>query len=313
MGLVQKSTKRLMRVHICGLNDLYTTDNRTYKNRKKEGGTPLNDNAAGGRELRRLRLRYGVTLQDAAARMTMSPSLLSRKERGTEEIRRDDIRSAISAYSLTPREAVRVWLAAGFVPEHAPASFDNSHLASYARHTLAHLALPAILVDAFWYIRVWTHDVEAMWALNSMAGTDIHMVDSLFVDTLRKQQGMQWHSYAAHMMRFFWQGTLPVVGMPEFRDMLYTLRRRYGEAFVQTWNRAHQKTQNSLSLATLAHPATVQYQSAYGTITYTVATGMLALPPPYEIIVYIPYDAESLERYQHVRAALGPGYLHYRL
>jgi transcriptional regulator with XRE-family HTH domain len=65
-----------------------------------------------GQELRRLRQKYGLTLQDAADRMLISASVLSRRERGVEPSRREDIQSAITAYRLTEEEACSLWMAA---------------------------------------------------------------------------------------------------------------------------------------------------------------------------------------------------------
>ncbi len=57
-----------------------------------------------GAALRRLRFERGLTLRQAAPFFSVSVAALSRKERGIDQISRDDIRHAIQGYRLKPQK-----------------------------------------------------------------------------------------------------------------------------------------------------------------------------------------------------------------
>lgn len=261
---------------------------------------------AAGRELRRLREKYTLTLHEAAARLALSASVLSRRERGVEPIKREDIQSALSAYPLTAEEAYHLWMVAGFIPDVPPAvgqAAPTDESLQAAARLLQDLALPAMIMDMYGYIVLWTPEMEALWMLSQIEGSAIHLIDMLFSPQAGAALAEQDDAFRATLLRRFVQRTLHLANTPRFRHMLRDVRTRYGSAFLHLWQQAH-----SQQVSSAAMPG-VQQHSAAGSITYALAQSTCYYPLHYEILTCIPYDAQSLERYQQMRAALGGGSL----
>jgi transcriptional regulator with XRE-family HTH domain len=289
-------------VHICGFIFLYTKNTNTLFYEYTEKEPAMDYDTAAGRELRRLREKYALTLHEAAARLGLSAPVLSRRERGIEPTRREDIQGALKAYPLTAEEAYHLWMVAGLIPDAPPAvgqaTHPDEHLQAAAR-LLHDLEMPAMIMDMYGYIVLWTPEMEALWALSQIAGSAIHLIDMLFSPRIGAALADPDDACRAAVLRRFVQRTLHLASTPRFRHLLRDARARYGSAFLTLWQRAHSEQGNSAAL-----PG-VQQHSAAGSITYALAQSTCYYPLSYEILTCIPYDAQSLERYRQVRAASG--------
>ncbi len=268
---------------------------------------------AAGQTLRRLRQKYGLTLQEAALHMGLSVSALSRKERGLDQIRRGDIQRASRAYDLVPEEVYHLWMSAGFIPEAISPAQGRDQVCSIGARLLEDLALPAFILDILGYIRIWTHEIEAIWSLSQIAGEHIHLVDVLFGHTTRRTVADDWDAYVVHMIKLFYLRTLHVSNDPTFRELLHSLRRKYGELFIEKWNRAHSEGPGKTTAAAHVSVVVMRQASEYGAISYMMSQSAFYYPPHYDLISYVPSDMTSLERYEQFRTALGAARLYYRL
>jgi transcriptional regulator with XRE-family HTH domain len=260
---------------------------------------------AAGRELRRLREKYTLTLHEAAARLALSAPVLSRRERGIEPIKREDIQSALSAYPLTAEEAYHLWMVAGLLPEAPPVAAQTAHAderKQAAARLLQDMALPAMIMDMYGYMVLWTPEMEALWALSQRESSALHLIDMLFSPGARATLADPDDACRAAVLRRFVQRTLHLTSTPRFRHMLREVRARYGSAFLHLWQRAH-----SQQVSSSAALPSVQQHTVAGSITYALAQSTCYYPLYYEILTCIPYDAQSLERYQQMRAAMGSG------
>lgn len=269
-------------------------------------------NQAAGRELRRLRRRAGLRLQQAAAAMQQSAAMLSRRERGQEKVRRHDIQRAIAAYRLTESESYSLWFVAGLLPEPAPTLQDQQDVRQMLGWLLAELALPGLALDRSGQVCAWTPEVEAVWPLSQITPGAIHLVEGLFAPLARQRLGSFWEAFARQMLQVFYQRTLPIANDPTFRDLLRGLRLRYGHAFTDGWNQAHAAHHTGGALAA-SSPATLAHASAAGPIRYVLAQNLDCFPPQYAPVVWVPASRESLERYEQFRAGLADRRLHLRL
>lgn len=123
-------------------------------------------NKAAGILLRSLRRQRGLTQVEAAHLLSTSSPVLSRKERGQEQIERLDIQLAITAYQLNAQESQALWSAAGYLPEpplHRPAE----QIYCQAKRLLTELPFPAFLVDELAEIQAWNQPLVALWVANA--------------------------------------------------------------------------------------------------------------------------------------------------
>ncbi|NJO85052.1 MAG: helix-turn-helix domain-containing protein [Blastochloris sp.] len=256
----------------------------------------MDDDIAAGRELRRLRQKYGLTLHEAAARLALSAPALSRRERGVEPIKREDIHSVLRAYPLTREEAYDIWMVAGFIPdaphagEHALPSDERLQAAA---HLLRDLPLPAMILEVYGYIVLWTPEMEALWAPSRLHGSALHLIDMLLSPGAGTALADHADSFRAALLRRFVQRTLHLAHTPHFRHLLRDGRARYGNGFLDLWQRAH--IEPGTNSAVPAVP-TVQQPSAYGDIRYVLAQSTCYYPFSYELLTCVPADAQSLAR-----------------
>lgn len=70
-----------------------------------------------GAEVRRLRIQRKLMQRNTALQLGMTPSVLSRKERGSMTFTRDDIKQLITIFALNPEESLRLLMIAGYIPD----------------------------------------------------------------------------------------------------------------------------------------------------------------------------------------------------
>lgn len=120
-------------------------------------------NKAAGAMLRSLRRQRGLTQIQAACLLNTSSPVLSRKERGQEQIERLDIQLAIAGYQLNHEERQALWSAAGYLPE-PPVHQQAEHRCCQAKQLLAELPFPAFLVDEVGEVQAWNQPLAALWS-----------------------------------------------------------------------------------------------------------------------------------------------------
>lgn len=111
-------------------------------------------NKEAGAMLRTLRRQRQLTQCEAAHRLNTSAPVLSRKERGQEQIERVDVQLAVAGYQLNAGESYALWLAAGYLPEPALDSPCAPDLHTFASRLLVELPFPAFVVDAWGHWQV---------------------------------------------------------------------------------------------------------------------------------------------------------------
>jgi transcriptional regulator with XRE-family HTH domain len=267
-----------------------------------------------GQILRVLRHQRGLTLKQAAVSLHTSAPVLSRKERDSDAIERQDIRLAVRSYQLSAWEAYQLWTAAGFNPEpSAPA--ERSHDArDLAEALLPGIAFPAFIGDTLGYVRAWNQDIEAIWSTSQslVERRRPHIVDDLFSPRLRARLGQRWDAYVAQSLKIFYHKTLRVAHEPAFRALLDELNDRHGAEFVRRWNAAQDRRNGHTALPQAGlGGAVVVHDSPFGVIEYLLTQCVFQVPQEYELLMYVPLGEANQERYQRFKATVGGPKLYY--
>ncbi len=259
---------------------------------------------AAGQELRKLRQQRGLTLEQVATSVGISAPVLSRKERGEQMINREDIRTIIERFGLTPWEAYTLWTTAGFIPETIDAPDGSSSLHEAIREVLRKLAFPACVLTPPGYFLAWNQAFEATYHPSRCSPRPLHVLDLLFHGAPAPEMDRSWNRSLWQVMRVFYQWTPRIAHEPDFTRLLNDLSRRYGDAFDRQWYNLQVGNGSQIGLSDLGEPAVVQ-GSPYGDITYLVMRASFAEHREYELVVLVPCGAASQQRYQRVREAIG--------
>lgn len=270
-------------------------------------------NKAVGTLLRKLRQQRKLTLKQAAARLNTSAPVLSRKERGADEVERLDIRLAITGYCLTPWEAYALWTEAGFIPEPMQPPARTYNLRDFAETLLLNLPFPAFIQDILGYVVAWNEGIEAIWLPSQTESPRLHIIDELFTARVRVYLGEHWDAYILRALKVFYHKTLSISNDPTFRELLAYLSRRHPDVFVAKWNLAQTTTEGPLEPPAIEMGSTiVPHASPYGLIDYLVMQSAFQFPPEYELIMYVPFGKENQERYEQFKATMGPNRLYFQ-
>jgi transcriptional regulator with XRE-family HTH domain len=264
---------------------------------------------AAGQILRRLRQQRGLTLTEVAASVGISVPVLSRKERGEQAIERKDIRAIIEQFRLSPWEAYELWTGAGFVPEPVELPIQPASLRTFANTFLLKIPFPAYIITPLGYLLAWNQEFETLWTPSQRAIKPLHLLDIILSTQVSTRMASAWERYVRQALHMLYQWSLRRGREPRFDWLLKTLSERYGAAFDKPW----QKMQSSASLrARVAsyREMLVPQQTSAGTITYIALRGVSHVPQEYELIVLVPFGAESHERYQQVRETMPPSRLY---
>jgi len=261
-----------------------------------------------GAALRHLRFERGLTLRQAAPFFSVSVAALSRKERGIDQISRDDIRHAIQGYHLKPAEAAELWAAAGMLPDlpaHKPVQVD---MRSFAGPLLINLLFPAFVIDSFGHIKAWNHAVEYMWEFSQEEQVPLHLISRMFSQRARFILGDHWHNEASKFVVDFYRSTLPISGRPAYSRTIRMLEERHGDEFVLMWNEARRLIFDAGSNAELSDISgmRVRYESDSGPIEYLVLQSAFRFSTPYALFIHVPYGHDNHLRYETLFATMGP-------
>ncbi len=271
----------------------------------------LDYSTTAGQVLRRLRKQRNLTLTQAARQLGTSTPVLSRKERGQDEIKRIDIRAAITVYQLSPWEAYELWIASGFIPEPTLPVARNYDLYELAETLLPHIPFPAFIMNVPGYILAWNQEIEAIWSLSLSENKQVHIIDELFSERIRQLLGIRWEQYVSQALKVFYNKTFRIANDPTLRHLLDHLCRRHGETFIRKWNEAQSAYAVDAKLSPLDMGATVvMHDSPYGMIDYLVMHMTFQFPQEYEVTMYVPFGAQNQKRYQRFKATMGPGRLY---
>ncbi|MFN8487768.1 MAG: helix-turn-helix transcriptional regulator [Caldilineaceae bacterium] len=226
-------------------------------------------NKAAGTMLRSLRRQRGLTQIEAARLLNTSSPVLSRKERGQEQIERLDIQLAIVGYQLNYEESQALWSAAGYLPEPTLRHEQQNNLCDRARSLLAELPFPAFIVDASGQVQAWNQSLAALWPASDAP------VDQC------------------------------PVNQPAFCQWLRQRTAKYEEELVAKGQDAQQNSQVQAERWTEElRNALVQYASPFGPIAYLVLQTTFSFPHAYELIVYVPFGLEDQRRYEQFKAQM---------
>jgi len=260
---------------------------------------------ATGKMIRQLRRQRGLTLARAAAIMRTSAPVLSRKERGQDNIERTDIRRAIEAFQLTPWEAYELWLAAGFIPEPTLEPPRTCDLHELAEAFLPHLPCPAFIIDELWYVWAWNQGIEEIWQVSQAESDYLHVLDDLFSERVRGLLREEWDRYIMQAMRVFYNKTIRISNDPAFQQVLANLVERHGDAFKEKWNIMQSGEFVDESLPPVDMGGTiVTHNSSLGPIEYIVMQALFHFPQSYELVMYVPFGIANQSRYQQFRATM---------
>lgn len=255
--------------------------------------------------IRQLRRQRNLTLARAAAIMRTSAPVLSRKERGQDNIERTDIRRAIEAFHLTPWEAYELWLAAGFIPEPTLEPPRNCDLRELAETLLPHLPCPAFIIDEIWYVWAWNQGIEEIWQVSQADSEYLHVLDDLFSERVRGLLGKEWDRYVTQTMRVFYNKTIRSSNDPAFQQVLADLVKRHGDAFKEKWNTMPWGEYADENLPSIDVSGTiVTHNSPLGPIEYIVMQALFHFPQSYELVMYVPFGIANQARYQQFRATM---------
>lgn len=263
-----------------------------------------------GAALRRWRLRRGLTLGEAATLLATSAPVLSRKERGQDQVERSDVRLAIAVYGLDAWEAHQLWLLSGYSAESPLYQVREYSLHDVGELLLPHLRFPAFVTDDLAYLRAWNHGIELIWGPLTASGQRINILDDLFSASRRSQMGERWNSYILRALRIFRQKTQYLRSDPAYKQLLQTLVERHGHLFVEKWNEVeHGAGRQPLTLDTGA--ITIAHPSPVGRIDYLVTATTWQFPLPGEMTVYLPFGEENMARYAELAAAVDLSPIYY--
>ncbi|GEM_PF-2286459 len=263
--------------------------------------------------IRQLRRQRKLTLARAAAIMRTSAPVLSRKERGQDNIERTDIRRTIEAFQLTPWEAYELWLAAGFIPEPTVSQPRACDLRELAETLLPHLPCPAFIIDELWYVWAWNQGIEEIWQVSQTDSEYLHVLDDLFSERVRGLLGEDWDRYITQAIRVFYNKTIRISNDPAFRELLTFLVERHGAAFIDKWNAMQRGEYMNEWLPPVDMGGTlVTHNSPLGPIEYMVMQALFHFPQSYELVMYVPFGTANQMRYQQFRTTMRPHQLYFR-
>lgn len=261
----------------------------------------------GGGVLRQLRKKRSLTLQDAAPRFTISVAALSRKERGVDQIGRQDIRHAIRVYRLSPAETAELWAAAGLLPDPPTDTPVQVDMQAFAGPLLINVLFPAFVTDSLGYIVAWNQAIEYMWQFGSSLERPPHVLSAAFSPRVRAVMGDNWPQAIRAYVGGFYRDTLARSGHPDYARIIRMLEERHGNMFVRIWNEAGQR---------LADPDGDPISSLDGTravfrdgnseIEYLMMQSVFRFSSPYFLVLYVPFGPQNHIRYEALSAEIGP-------
>ena len=225
-------------------------------------------NKAAGAMLRTLRRQRGLTQIEAAHLLNTSSPVLSRKERGQEQIERLDVQLAIVGYQLTEWESQALWHAAGYLPEPLPQE-DGENVSCVSRSLLTEIPFPAFLKDPLGQVKAWNQLFAALSTPNAP------QPDPTLTD---QPDAGAWRFYA---------------------------EEEHGDAVVAKWPEIQQNRQGLT--AQLLHElgeVLVQYASPLGSIDYLVLQAPFSFPQACTLLVYMPFGLENHLRFEQWKAQM---------
>lgn len=259
-----------------------------------------------GHELRRLRLQRGLTLEQAAASLGMSMPVLSRKERGEQSLKREDIRACIARFRLQTWEAYHLWLSAGFLPEFDWSSARPIEAGHLADTVLRDCAFPACLLSRLGYLVAWNQPFEMVAQPSRLSVVPLHVLDLLLGTQPEPALAAAWEHTILQAVRTLYPWALGVLHEPSFQELITLLSRRYGAAFDRRWYTFHFGQGAQIPPAHPSEPI-IPASSPYGMMRFVTLRGTLAVSGEYGLLILMPLGQESTQRYQQMRATMGKG------
>jgi transcriptional regulator with XRE-family HTH domain len=266
--------------------------------------------SSAGHELRRLRLQRGLTLEQAAASLGMSIPMLSRKERGEQSLKREDIRACIERFRLQTWEAYHLWLSAGFLPEFGWSSARPINAGHLADTALRDCAFPACLLSRPGYLVAWNQPFETIAQPSRLSVAPLHVLDLLLGAAPEPALAVAWEHTILQAARTLYPWALGVLHEPPFQQLITLLSRRYGAAFDRRWYNFHFGQGAQIPPAHPSEPI-IPISSAYGVVRFVTLRGALAVPGDYGLLMLVPLGQESTQRYQQMQAAMGGSKLYF--
>ncbi len=252
-----------------------------------------------GLTLRRFRHQRGLTLEQAASSLGISISVLSRKERGQQEIKREEVRLIIEQFQLSPAEAHELWTSAGFVPEPGSVPETTGRLRGYASQHLPKLAFPALLLTLPGYVLAWNQEYELIWQPSRLRYRPLHILDLLFSTEVPPELSEAWERYTWQMILLFHYWVARTIQQPQVHKLLQALSRRYGDRFDTRWLSLQTNQAMRAGMPGLRE-VLVPWQSAQGPATFVLLRGSAQMPQSHELLVFVPFGSDSQTRYRHL-------------
>lgn len=265
-----------------------------------------------GIELRRLRTQRRVSQREAAQRMGMTPSVLSRKERGVLSITRDDIEKVIALLDLDQDEALRLWILAGYLPEPGGIQIYDGDLRSLAEPWMRGLAYPALVFDGLRFLRIWNQPFELLFGTDQLAPGAIHWFDYLCSESFAVRVGTRREEILRQQLSEFYTATLPFAREPAFVDLLAQLKARNGDRFSRVWEEVLSDMIGVSAIQPGARiPSLLYWSNETIAIEFLVTEAMIA--PMLSLRVLLPQGTASQDGLREVLVAATTETLYYRI
>ncbi len=264
-----------------------------------------------GIELRRLRNQRQLVQREAAKRMGMTPSVLSRKERGIMGITRDDIETFIRVLELDQDEALRLWILAGYLPEPGSIQLYPGDLRAMAEPWMRGLTYPALVFDGLRYLRVWNSPFEMLFGTNALTADAIHWVDYLCSDGFAERSAERYPEILRQQLRDFYTTTLPFAREQAFIDLLPLLKQRNGDRFSKAWEEVLADLIGvNVSPTIINVPSLLYWTDGNMSIEFLITEAMIA--PMLSLRVLLPQGAGSQDGLRDKLVAATTETLYYR-
>ncbi len=264
-----------------------------------------------GAEVRRLRIQRKLIQRNIALQLGMTPSVLSRKERGSMTFTRDDIKQLITIFALNPEESLRLLMIAGYIPDPGSIPLFPGDLRAIASPWLQSLTFPALVFDGLSYVRVWNGYMEALYGLSQCSTGSIHWLDYLFSPLFQQRVSVRWEALIVQQLHDFYFNSLPLAQEPNYSRLLVQLKQKHGDEFVRLWEAVlNDILSNSTTTATPIAQSMLYWQSNQATLEFVIAHKPIA--PMLSLWVLVPHGMLGQHTLQQVLAGTTAEPLYFR-
>lgn len=248
-----------------------------------------------GSMLRRIRKQRGLTLEQAAERLSISSAAVSRMETDKRKIGREDIRSAVTAYEMTRWEEYYLYISAGLMPDSPPDEPETTFRA-FAIQILTTVPYPGFMLDSLGFILAWNGGIQAIW--NPPIHRRLHMLEDLFNERVREAMGETWRTYVTRAMWLYYLRSLAVAKDPTFLEHMMGLEQKLGPEFGAMWTEAQNAGYWLSGPPVDGGGVTVSYRTPAGLVTYVVMQSMFRSPTMFDLYLYVPFGRENMELHE---------------